>query len=82
MNRADRRAAERQKRRCKHERTMVKDVETRKTIDGDVVQIGYRYCLDCGDMNKYPVRVPYKSEHGNVSAVGGTVDPAVEGTRT
>lgn len=82
MNRAERRAAERQRRRCKHEHTAIKDVETRKTPVGGKIQIGYRYCLDCGDVNKYPVRVPYKSERGNVSAVGGTVDPAVEGTRT
>lgn len=82
MNRAERRAAERLARRCKHQRTAIKDIESRKTQDGMPVQIGYRYCLDCGDMNKYPVRVPVKSERGNVSAAGGTVDLAVEGTRT
>lgn len=82
MNRADRRAAERLARRCKHKHTAIKEVEMRKTQAGEPVQIGYRYCLDCGDMNKYPVRVPMKSERGNVSAAGGTVDLAVEGTRT
>lgn len=80
MNRAERRAAERLARRCKHKHTAIKDIEMRQTRDGDHVQIGYRYCLDCGDMNKYPVRVPMKSERGSVSAVGGTVDLAVEGT--
>ena len=82
MNRAERRANERLKRRCKHKHTAIKDVEARRTRDGEPVQIGYRYCLDCGDVNKYPVRVPMKSERGNVSAAGGTVDLAVEGTRT
>lgn len=82
MNRAERRAAERLARRCKHKHTAIKDVEARRTRDGEPVQIGYRYCLDCGDVNKYPVRVPMKTEHGSVSALGGTVDLAVEGTRT
>ena len=82
MNRAERRAAERLARRCKHKHTAIKDIEARRTRDGEAVQIGYRYCLDCGDVNKYPVRVPGKTERGSVSALGGTVDPAVEGIRT